>query len=309
MGSFEIRPFRRADRYQLARLVNRHIAAVMPGGSVSVNTLLSQLEREPEEFIVDPWVAERHALVAEQAGAVVAAAVLLRYRPDPDVGDAYRNAGEIRWLLFWPMAPDDNPYWADGHDAADAVMSRCLEQFDAWSVDSRQADGALPYPGVYGVPEQWPHVEHLYRRHGFEQTGPTELVLLADLDRFEPAGELPLPGLEVRRLVGLNGTRLTAHIGGDPIAHIEIDLLDLPERQPRAGGLADIGNLFVGEDHRRQGVGGWLLAQAAHWLRLGRASRLLASAWPDEKATIEFLEHHQFVEVTRTRKGWALALE
>ena len=43
-------------------------AAVVAGMSVSVNTVLSQLEREPGEFIVDPWVSERATFVAEQRG-------------------------------------------------------------------------------------------------------------------------------------------------------------------------------------------------------------------------------------------------
>jgi hypothetical protein len=38
------------------------VAAVVPGVSVSVNTVLSQLEHEPGEFIVDPWIAERKTL-------------------------------------------------------------------------------------------------------------------------------------------------------------------------------------------------------------------------------------------------------
>jgi GNAT superfamily N-acetyltransferase len=303
-SSFSVRPFRRSDRDQLTRLVNGHAAAVVPGASVSVNTVLNQLEREPGELIVGPWVAERHAVVAEQAGAIVAAALLARYRDDGDVGETYRNAGEIRWLLFWPMAPHDNPFWQDGHDAANAVMGCALEQFDAWRVASQHASGDLPHPGVYGVPAQWPHVENLYRRHGFEQAGPTEIILMADLDRFDPPGEAPLPGLAVRRLVGVNGTRLTAHLDGEPVAHLEVELLDEPARQPRSFGLADIGNLHVGEDHRRRGVGSWLLRHAVHWLRLGHADRLLAYAWPEETEVIGFLAHHHFLEITRTRNGW-----
>jgi GNAT superfamily N-acetyltransferase len=304
MPSFEVRPFRRSDRDQLTNLVNSHMAAVVPGATVSVNTVLSQLEREPGEFIVDPWVAERRAIVAEQAGAIVAAALLVRHRAGDDVGETYRNAGVIRWLLFWPMAPDDNPFWDDGHAAADAVMGAALAQFDAWHVSSRQVDGGLPHPGVYGVPAQWPHVERLYERHGFEQRGPTEIVLLADIDRFAPPGQPPLEGLEVSRLVGMVGTRLIAHVGGEPVAYIEVELLDQPERRARGGRLADIGNLHVGEEHRRRGIGSWLLRQAASWLRLGHADRLMAYASPEETAELGFYAHHQFVELTRTRKGW-----
>src|ERR1700678_1712557 len=99
MSSIEVRPFRRSDREQLTRLVNAHVAAVVPGVSVSVNGVMSQLEREPGEFIVDPWVTERATLVAEQRGRIVAAAHLLRYANEERVSESYRDAGEIRWLL------------------------------------------------------------------------------------------------------------------------------------------------------------------------------------------------------------------
>ena len=92
MSAVQVRPFRRADREQLTALVNAHIQAVVPGVVVSVNTVLSQLERNPGEFIVDPWVSERATLVAEQRGRVVAAAHLLRYGAGEEVGEAYRAA-------------------------------------------------------------------------------------------------------------------------------------------------------------------------------------------------------------------------
>ena len=104
MSSVEVRPFRRSDREQLTGLVNAHVQAVVPGVSVSVNTVLSQLERDPGEFIVDPWVVDRVTLVAEQRRRVVAAAHLLRYGPGEEVGESYRDAGEISWLLHWPRA-------------------------------------------------------------------------------------------------------------------------------------------------------------------------------------------------------------
>jgi GNAT superfamily N-acetyltransferase len=301
---FEIRPFRRADRDQLTRLVNRHAAAVVPGASASVNTVLGQLEREPAEFIVDPWVAVRRTLVAEQAGAVVAAAQLLRYRADPEVGEAFRDAGEIHWLLFNPMAPAGNPHWSDGHAAAEALMDACLHQLDGWGVRVRYADGQLPVPGVYGVPEQWPHVERLYAARGFAPQGETESVWLVDLADLPAPADPPLPGLAVRRLVGLSGTRLTAHLDGAAVAHIEVDVLDQAERHAQQGGLADIGNFGVLDDHRRCGVGGWLLRHAAQWLRLGRVGRLMTYTGPDEPEMVAFLGRHGFTELTRTRKGW-----
>jgi hypothetical protein len=66
MPAIEIRPFRCPDRDQLAALVNAHAAAVVPGAGVSVATVLSHLELQPGETIVDPWLAEPVTLVAEQ---------------------------------------------------------------------------------------------------------------------------------------------------------------------------------------------------------------------------------------------------
>ena len=60
--------------------------------SVSVNTLMSQLEREPEELIVDPWVVERRTLVPIERDAVTAGAHLLRYGADERVSDSYRDS-------------------------------------------------------------------------------------------------------------------------------------------------------------------------------------------------------------------------
>jgi hypothetical protein len=132
--------------------VNAHAGAVVPGVLVSVSTVLSQLEREPGEFIVDPWVSERATLVAEQRGRVASAAHLLRYFADERAGKSYRDAGEIRWFLFWPEAPAGNPYWPDATQAADALIAACLRRLGDWSVARQDAGGELPAPGVYGVP-------------------------------------------------------------------------------------------------------------------------------------------------------------
>jgi GNAT superfamily N-acetyltransferase len=305
MSNFEVRPFRRADREQVTKLVNAHAGAVMPGVAASVNAVLSQFEREPDEFIVGPWVDQRQTLVAEQGGSIVAAALLVRHRDDPDVGEAFRNAGDIRWLLFWPMAPAGNPYWSDGRAAAQGLMDACLGQFGSWQVSRMYADGALPVPGVYGVPEQWPHIARLYTDNGFDPVPDgTEILHLADLADLPAPGEPPLRGLRLRRLVGINGTRLSACLGQTRVGYLEVEVLDLAERHPRHAGLADIGNLQVIEDHRRQGVGTWLLRHAARWLRLGHVDRLLHYASADESVRIAFVERNGFSEVTRVRRGW-----
>jgi ribosomal protein S18 acetylase RimI-like enzyme len=301
MSSVQVRPFRRADREQLTALVNAHIQAVVPGVSVSVNTVMSQLERDPGEFIVDPWVAERHTLVAEQRGRVVAAAHLLRYGSDEAVGEGYRGTAEINWLLYWPRAM----HWLDSEEAAGALADACLERLRSWGGTHWHADGALPAPGVYGVPEQWPHIRALYERAGFVHDGHVEIVLLARVDELPRPAAPPLEGLALRRSVGESGTRLSAHLGQKVVGFIEVET-NLAEggRLAHLGGWADVGNLHVDEAYRRRGVATWLFGQAADWLRLARADRLLDYAWPKEQDLLALLARLGFRELTRTARGW-----
>lgn len=300
--AIQIRPFRRDDRDQLTALVNAHVQAVVPGMDVSVNRVLSQLEREPGEFIVDPWVEERATLVAEQTGRVVAAAHLLRYGDDGRVGETYRGAGEIRWLLCWPEAS----YWPHSTEAGTALATASVTFLTRSGVRRIHADGALPAPGVYGIPEQWPHIRAILDAAGFAAGDRTEIVFLADVDTLDrPAA--PLADLTLARTVGVNGTRLTALLAGVGVGYIEVDSqLGDAGRLARQEGWADVGNLQVDEAHRRQGIAGWLLGRAAEWLRLGHVDRLLAYATPDETADVGFLTHAGFRELTRTARGWTL---
>ncbi len=311
MPSIEVRPFRRQDREQLTALVNAHAAAVVPGAGVSVAAVLSGLERQPGETIVNPWVAERVTLVAEQHQAVVAAAHLLRYFADERAGASYRGSGDIHWLVFWPVAPVGNPYWSDATEAAEALLAACLHQLAEWGVTSQHAGGELPVRGVFGVPEQWPHVRDLYQRAGFVPTGSAQAVYLAQVDELPRPGAPPLAGLAIRRSVGMNGTRLSAVLGDQVIGYIEVEIFEDGERLPRHGGWADIGNLQVTEDYRRRGVASWLLRAAADWLRLGQVTRLLDYAaldtGPDggeDAGYRAFLAASPFTELTRTTRGW-----
>lgn len=312
MSDVQVRPFRRADRDQLTQLVNAHAEAVVPGMSVSVNTVLSSLERQPGEFIVDPWVSERVTLVAEQRNRVAAAAHLLRYYPDDRAGASARGAGEIRWLLYWPLAPAGNPFWPDVTGSAEALIAACAGIFGRWGVTRQHADGELPVPGVYGVPEQWPHIAALYRRAGFTHTGHTEVVYLAQVKDLPSADAPPLDGLTVRRSVGINGCRFSAVLGEEVIGYIETEVLDKGERMSRHGGWADVGNLHVASPYRRRGVGSWLLGQAADWLRLAGTSRLLNYAWLEgtDPGGLNYDDYRAFLpavgfrELTRTARGW-----
>ncbi|MFE9774420.1 GNAT family N-acetyltransferase [Streptomyces sp. NPDC005931] len=299
MSALEVRSFRRADRDQLTDLVNAHVAAVVPGVSVSVNTVLSDLERRPGEFVVDPWVAERATLVAELRGHVVAGAHLLRYRSGDEVGASYRNAGEISWFVFRPPAS----FRPDAREAADLLMRACLTVLTRWDVRVRYADGALPAPAVHGLPRTWPHVRALYEGAGFRHVGDTEVVLLArpaDLARHA----LP-EGVTVERTVGECGTRFTAHTAGRALGFIEVDTtLARPERHTRGAGLADIGNLHVETAAHGTGLELRLLAHAADWLLLCGVDRLLAYESDTDRTRLDQLAAAGFHELTRTDRGW-----
>lgn len=281
MPPIEIRPFRRPDRDQLTALVNAHVAAVVPGVTVSVNAVLSQLEREPDEAIVDPWVRERRTLVAIEHDAVVAGAHLLRYSDGDEVRDSYRGAGEIRWLVGG----------ADVPDAIDTLIGACVAVFDAWGSTRRYADGSLPAPLVYGIPENWPHVRTALERAGFVGQGRVEQISFVRLD--EIAAPTELPALRVSRSVGLVGTRLSALQGDEEVGMIEVEGFT-GGRNPATIAWADIGNLEGTDEIKR-----WLVAIAADWLRLGGYERLAAYDEPD-------LAGLGFRHLTTTERGWRL---
>jgi GNAT superfamily N-acetyltransferase len=183
-------------------------------------------------------------------------------------------------------------------------MRACLEQLERWGVTTQLADGALPLPGVYGVPEEWPHIRSMYVSHGFVHEGHVEVVYMANV-RDIPRSEPPIAGMRIRRSVGINGTRLTAMLGDDELGYVEVDSREEPGRQPLHGGWADIGNQHVVEAYRRKRVGTYLIGQAADWLDLARLDRVLDYAWPEQHAYDAFLRAVGFQSLTRTAGGGA----
>lgn len=332
-SSLTVRTFRREDRDQLTELVNSHIAAVAPGAGVSVNTVISSLERRPDEYVTDPWVAERVTLVVELHRRIVAAAHLLRYRDDPEVGADYRDTGHLAWSVHLPStdttdiseapavtatadragSPEahspaavmDSPPYDESGRAATLLMSAALTQLDRWRVRARLADGQLPAPGVYGVPEQWPHIRAALERAGFVHTGGTEILLLAPLhDLPDPGRAAPLPGLTAHRTLGAHGTRLTARLGSEELAYVELDTtLDRPERHARSGRTADLADFDVREDAHPE-LFPWLLGRARAWLALCGTDQLLTYVTPDETDDLAALTAVGFHELTRTARGW-----
>ena len=192
--SVAVREFERRDRDQLTALVNLHVAAVIPGVVLSVNAVLAQLAREPDEAVVDPWVAQRCCLVAERDAEIVAAALVHRFRADQDVQPGYRNAAEIRWLVCK----------VDAIDAGKQLLQDALARIASWRVTRVGADCALPALGCYGIPDTLPHVRDLLTDAGFGGPTRTEVVLVARCD--ELVGHAP-DGVSAVRTLGLLGAR------------------------------------------------------------------------------------------------------
>ena len=296
MPSIEVRQFHRRDREQLADIVNAHIGAVLPGVSVSVNAVMSQLEREPGEVVVDPWAVARATFVAIERDRVAAAAHLVRYGDDARVSASYRDVAEIRWLVFLP-----------GDDAAaDAVVARGLAEMDAWRVRRTYADGTLPAPAVYGVPDVWPHVASALDRAGFAPGERVEVVLAADVADLPHGGPAPVDGLTLRRALGGHATRFTALLEGRPVGIYEVQTdLTAGGSLSRLAGWADVWELHVDAALRRRGIGTWLVGHAADWLRFARVERLVDYAIVGEgDAHLAFLGGLGWRELTRTRLGW-----
>src|SRR6476659_1082849 len=181
----EIRLFARHDRDQLCDFVNAHIKAVVPGCSVPVATLLDQMERDPGEYIVDPWVVERETWVAFDADRLVAAVHVHRYGSDDTVGPVLRNVAAVNWLVCWPASVD----------AGRELMRVAVQRLDNWAPRVTIFDMSLPAPLAYGIHDAWPHVEVLARDAGFTDTdGRTELQLVLPIDRVAEPGEPPIAG-------------------------------------------------------------------------------------------------------------------
>jgi hypothetical protein len=222
---------------QLAALLSAHAACALPGAAVHPATVAARLERDPGEFVVDPWVETRDTLVAIVRDRVVAAGQFWRFADEPRVSEHYRGAAELRWFCFWPGE----------HEAAAALLDHAIAH--AGPVGRFYLTGDLPQVLVHGIPDSWPHVEALARGRGFTYDGRTEVLLVARLASL-PALEPPPAGWSVRRGVAWSGDALLiAHRADAPPAKIELAVnghdgelwgpfADEGEVEPRRGALA-----------------------------------------------------------------------
>ena len=297
----EIRVFARPDRDQLAELVNTHVAAVVPGWSLPVSALLAQFEREPAQYVVDPWVVDRTTIVAVQRDRVVAGAHLKRYGTDGRVMPDYHDAGEIAWLVAWPAKLD----------AAHALARACTAQLEAWGVARQWADGGLPTPATFGIPDSWPHVREVIEAAGFSDAdGRTETLLAGRLDRVPDPGPPPIAGLTLRREVDNLSVRFTAAFDERTVGYVNVrDDLTRGGTLSRLSRWALLREQFVEPEYRRRGIGTWLLCHAVAWARLGGSDRILTT-WAEEEGpgALAFVSRFGWEEIAHVRRGWRRAV-
>jgi GNAT superfamily N-acetyltransferase len=294
----EIRPFTRADRDQFTELVNAHIAAVVPGWSVSTATLLAHLERDSSQYVLDPWVIERRTLVAVCSDRIAAAAHLKRYGSDGRVMPDYRNAAEISWLVCWPHKIEA------GHDLARA----CTDQLDTWRVRRQYAEGDLPTPATYGIPDVWPHVADVLRTAGFSDAdGRTGSLFAGTVESVPAPGPAPIDGLTVRREVGNLTTRFAAVLGDDVVGYIHLrDDLTRGGALSRLVRWAEVWEWFVEPAYRRRGIATWLGQHAVDWIRLGGSERVLLNTDddPDAEGMRALIETFGWRQIGASQRGW-----
>jgi hypothetical protein len=294
--SVTIREFRRDDRDQLTWLVNLHVSTVLPGVALSTNVVLAQLEREPQETIVDPWVVERRCLVAERDQSIIGAALLLRYSDNETVGDAYRGAAEIRWIIFAPREVE----------AARGLLAALIDLARGWGPTHLYVDGSLPAPGCYGIPDSWPHVRGLLSDAGFKGPTRTELVLVAACERLTGRR---LEGAEVTRSVGELEARLELVRDGKSLGFIEVgEISQALTRSTSRLSWTDVSNLTIAEPERTGEVMPALLSAAAEWLLVGGVNRLI-DYYADDVDPPEYLailEECGFMRLSTNERGWEL---
>ena len=208
MTTGQIRPFRRSDRDQVTALVNAHAQAVVPGVSVSVNAVLSHLEREPGEFLVDPWVRERVTLVAEQRGRISAVAHLVRYGTEPDVGPAMRDTA--RDPVAAPLAgPADLAGRIRSGSRRGRGRGRGSPPLEGTAYGGRPR--LCRRPGSTASPSSGRTSARCWS--GSASSGaPAPSSCTWPTSTACPAAN-PVPGLEIVRTLGVAGTRFTARLG------------------------------------------------------------------------------------------------
>lgn len=286
MSAVTIRRFHRSDRAALTRIVNSHVAALLPGAQLSTQRILAQLEDEPDETVTNSWVDARSCLVAERSGTVVSLALVVHYSDVPETSKALRGLTSLRWVV----GDVDDP------EALDAVIAAATQ----WALAHRSREifyeGAMPVPGCHGTPETWPHVANALDRSGFD----------AGFDSLDTWGKVPALASEpvtLARSVGVCGTRFSSLDDEGVVGFLEVEATDADRGAfPGSGRVFDIGNFSVRsgapESERDR-----LLQAGEDWCARAGASWLIAYVDAQDAADAEWMASHGFTRLGSCRRG------
>jgi len=182
----------------------------------------------------------------------------------------------------------------------------CVRSLVAWQVRRQFADGDLPTPATYGIPDSWPHVSRILAASGFDPaSGRRELTVAGALDDVPEPGPPPVPGLSVRRVVGTFGARFDAVLEGAVVGFVEAqDDHTRGGTLARLDGWADLAELHVDPEFRGRGVGTWLMGHLVGWLRLGGTLRFLAAIGQDEFHLEAWFARFGWCRIGESRRGW-----
>ncbi len=274
MVSVEHHPAPHLD--QLARLINSHLAEVMPGWRLPIDVIARSLATASPEHCSDPWVAEGRTLCALEDDRLVGAAQVLRYGSGPEIGSGYRDAAELAWLLFWPGSKV----------AAGALMDAARMQMMAWGASNLYAcDTSLPVPVVNGVPDSWPHISSALIRGGFRPMPSGEEVLYVGNLPEAGAGGPPIAGLVVRAVPDEPGQRFLAELNGAEIGFLDwLPDLSFGGTLPALAGWAQLASVAVRDEWRGRGVGRWLVRRTASFLRMLGVRRVVVALTASQEA-------------------------
>lgn len=305
-----LEPFRESHMVQLQSLINCYLGSVVPGWSLSTPFISSHLERNPGQYVTDPWVIELKTICALERGRLLGAGHLLHYGSGPEVGGDYQGAGEIALFLAWPPSPPGRylfPY--SFAESTEALLAAAVEQLEEWGAAKQYATEDLWLPVLDGVPDQWPHVADALKAVGFQPNPGAEVIvrvgpLASVLEPSKPS----VTGVELRRTVSETFVRFAAMLGRDEIAFCEwsVDLSSGGEI-PALTAWVEVADLWVQDDRRNRGIGSWLVKSASAWLRLGEYGRAILAVSPEQERSgaTRFYEHLGWRVLTRLRRGHA----
>jgi GNAT superfamily N-acetyltransferase len=300
-----IEQFQPAHLPQVQALVNAHMGALVPGWALPERYIASRLERDPGEYVVDPWVTARMTLCAIERQRVVAVAHLRRYGSAAEVSPAYRNIGELAWLLAWPEATNHTV----------AVLKAAADQFVRWGVAEAWAlETCLPAGPFAGLPDSWPHIAAALASAGYRRNpsvardeaifgGPIEQIALPTP---------PIDGLTIQRTTGRFGTRFCASLNGQTVGDCDcVSDLTNGGALPALRGWGELSELEVREPWRSRGIGTWLVQHAVAWLRLGRCTRIVLSVAAENEAAgaARFYRRFGWETLVRFQRGWCLTFQ